>query len=62
MSQTDRSTVQLYDLDFSGLQTLLKDWGEPAYRAHQIWEWLYVHLADSFDQMTKQPNWLTKRR
>jgi 23S rRNA (adenine2503-C2)-methyltransferase len=47
--------VQLYDLDSVSLQHLLKDWGEPAYRARQLWEWVYVHLADDFDRMTSLP-------
>lgn len=29
--------------------------GLPAYRARQIWEWLYVHLATSPTQMTNLP-------
>ncbi len=45
----------LYDLDRSTLQSLLESWGESSYRARQLWEWLYVHLADSFDQMTNLP-------
>jgi 23S rRNA (adenine2503-C2)-methyltransferase len=54
-------TLQFYDLDYSALQSLLEDWGEPAYRARQLWEWLYVHLADSFDQMTSLPKSLRER-
>jgi 23S rRNA (adenine2503-C2)-methyltransferase len=45
----------LYDLDLPSLQSLLRDWGEPAYRARQLWEWLYVHLAKDFDEMTNLP-------
>ena len=44
--------VELTNLDFPALQSLLVDWGEPAYRARQLWEWLYVHLATDFDQMS----------
>jgi 23S rRNA (adenine2503-C2)-methyltransferase len=55
MSQTIQPTTQLYDLDLPAIQALLESWGEPAYRARQLWEWLYVHLADSFDQMTNLP-------
>ncbi len=42
----------LYDLDLGGLEALLRDWGEPRYRADQIWTWLYRHLATEFAQMT----------
>lgn len=30
----------------------LQGWGQPAYRAAQILEWLYVHRATSWEQMT----------
>ncbi len=47
--------ISLYDLDFPTLKALLEGWGEPSYRAEQIWEWLYVHLVDAFDEMTNLP-------
>jgi 23S rRNA (adenine2503-C2)-methyltransferase len=56
-----RSPTRLYDLDFSGLDSLLKSWGEPSYRAAQVWEWLYVHLVDAFDDMTNLPKFLRER-
>jgi 23S rRNA (adenine2503-C2)-methyltransferase len=60
-SRTTPPTVRLYDLDFPALQSLLAGWGEPAYRARQLWEWFYVHLAGSFDQMTNLPRSLRER-
>ena len=54
-------TSQVYDLDLPALQSLLSGWGQPAYRVRQLWEWLYVHLADSFDQMTNLPLSLRER-
>lgn len=56
-----QSAIFLYDLDFPSLQSLLAGWGEPAYRARQLWEWLYVHLADDFSQMTNLPKPLRER-
>jgi 23S rRNA (adenine2503-C2)-methyltransferase len=53
--------VCLYDLDFIKLASLLERWGEPSYRAEQVWEWLYVHLVDAFDQMTNLPKSLRER-
>ncbi len=50
-----QSPTRLYDLDLPTLQSLLAGWGEPAYRVRQLWEWLYVHLATDFDQMTNLP-------
>jgi 23S rRNA (adenine2503-C2)-methyltransferase len=60
-SRKSQATVQLYDLDHPSLQSLLAEWGEPAYRARQLWEWLYVHLAISFDHMTNLPRSLRER-
>jgi len=54
-------TPALYDFDLPSLQALLEGWGEPAYRARQVWEWLYVHLADGFDRMTNLPKTLRRR-
>ena len=34
------STVHLYDLERPALAALLETWGQPAYRARQVWEWL----------------------
>ena len=53
--------TSLYDLDRSTLEALLTDWGEPVYRARQLWEWLYVHLTTDFDQMTNLPKSLRER-
>lgn len=53
--------TRLYDLDLPTLQSLLQEWGQPAYRARQLWEWLYVHLATDFDQMTNLPRSLRER-
>ncbi|NWG34713.1 MAG: 23S rRNA (adenine(2503)-C(2))-methyltransferase RlmN [Chloroflexi bacterium] len=51
----------LYDLDLPALTSLLTQWGEPAYRARQIWQGLYVHLYDSPSQFTNLPNSLRAR-
>lgn len=47
--------VNLYDLDQPALIELLATLGEPAFRARQIWEWLYRHFAASFEEMTNLP-------
>ncbi len=53
--------ISLYDLDFPTLKALLESWGEPSYRAEQVWEWLYVHLVDAFDEMTNLPKPLRQK-
>ena len=40
-----------YDLDFNQLTEVLKSNGIATFRAKQIWEWLYIHLVDSYDDM-----------
>lgn len=57
----DYKTKSLYDLSFDQLQSLLADWNQPSFRAKQIWDWLYVQLADSFDTMTNLPKALRDR-
>jgi len=51
----------VYDLNFDELHTLVTGWGEPAFRARQIWEWLYHRLADSFEDMSNLPRSLRDR-
>ncbi len=51
----DVSRVNLYDLDQNALGELVAELGQPAFRAQQIWEWLYRHYAASFDEMTNLP-------
>ncbi len=33
--------IDLYTLDKASLEALLAVWGEPRFRADQIWSWLY---------------------
>src|SRR5437868_2789356 len=45
----------LYDMPPAEITALLAEWGQPAYRARQIVEWLYKHKVTSFEQMTNLP-------
>ena len=51
----------LLDLTYNKLKELLVSWGEPAYRADQIWSWLYRSLASDFQEMTNLPKELRER-
>ncbi len=51
----------IYDLTFDDLENLLASWGQPKYRARQVWEWLYVHYVDDFERMTNLPKALRAR-
>jgi 23S rRNA (adenine2503-C2)-methyltransferase len=48
----DDGRTRLLDLSQTQLTELLESWGEPRYRAAQVWEWLYQKLAANPDQMT----------
>ena len=51
----------ILDLSSDELAGRLTAWGEPAYRARQIWRWLHQRLAASFDEMTDLPASLRRR-
>jgi len=51
----------LLDLTHDQLKEFLTSWGEPAYRADQIWGWLYRSLATNFQEMTNLPKELRER-
>ena len=42
----------IVSLSFEELKTEMEGLGEKAFRAKQVYEWLHVKLADSFDEMT----------
>ncbi|MEJ2302978.1 MAG: 23S rRNA (adenine(2503)-C(2))-methyltransferase RlmN [Anaerolineales bacterium] len=45
----------IYDFDLEEIASLMKDWGEPSYRATQIWKALYQQLHGSWEQFTTLP-------
>lgn len=47
--------LNLLDLDHDAFEALFKRWGEPRYRADQVWVWLYNHLATDIEEMTSLP-------
>jgi 23S rRNA (adenine2503-C2)-methyltransferase len=53
--------INLYALDQPQLTALLAEWGEPAFRARQVWEWLYARRVGTFDAMTNLPKALRQR-
>ncbi len=48
-------------LDFGELAEEIAGIGEPSFRSRQIFEWLHVKLADSFDEMTNLSKKLRER-
>jgi 23S rRNA (adenine2503-C2)-methyltransferase len=55
------NSINLLDLTKEELQTFLADWGEPRYRADQIWNWLYRRFAADPEEMTDLPASLRTR-
>lgn len=53
--------IDLYELSQPELAELLAGWGEPKFRASQIWSWLYETRVDSFDAMQNLPKSLRER-
>lgn len=47
--------INLYDLTFAQLETLLTEQGLPRFRAKQIWEWVYDKKVTDFQDMTNLP-------
>jgi 23S rRNA (adenine2503-C2)-methyltransferase len=56
-----QAPTTLLDLTYDQLSDLLAGWGEPRYRAKQVWEWLYRKFADDAAQMTNLPGPLRER-
>ncbi len=51
----------IYDLDFTEVSATLSSWGEPAYRATQVWQGLYQHIYRSADEFSTLPRSLRQR-
>jgi 23S rRNA (adenine2503-C2)-methyltransferase len=53
--------IALLDLTYTQLRELLTAWGEPSFRADQVWGWLYRSLVSDFNQMRNLPKGLRAR-
>ena len=51
----------IYDLDLIALDQMLQSWGEPEYRAKQVWHGLYHQLWNRPHQFTNLPESLRQR-
>ncbi|MFQ5409345.1 MAG: 23S rRNA (adenine(2503)-C(2))-methyltransferase RlmN, partial [Anaerolineales bacterium] len=51
----------IYDVSATELRNVLQGWGEPAYRARQLWNHLYQRNAGSLDEMTDLSKVLRQR-
>ena len=55
MNEQNARKINLYDLSLEALAELMEVWGQPSYRADQVWTWLYEHLETDIDAMTSLP-------
>ena len=53
--------IAIYDMNLNELQALLLTWGEPRFRARQLWGWLYSRLETDSEAMVNLPVALRKR-
>jgi len=51
----------VYDFPYDALRQRLVDMGEPAFRATQLYQWLYGHRVTSFEAMTNLPKALRRK-
>lgn len=47
--------ISLLDMGLDELTETVKSLGQPAYRARQVWEWIYKRFAVDFDEMSNLP-------
>ncbi len=50
-----KTKILIYDVDLEQLTQIVKSWGEPAYRAKQIWQGLYQQFWNTAEQFTTLP-------
>lgn len=66
-SETFRSSVlynqpmDIYSYNLAELETIFTELKLPKYRAKQLYEWLHVHNASSYDEMTNLPKALRQQ-
>ena len=44
--------IDIKSLNIEELTQMVKEFGEPAFRAKQLYDWMHVKLVDSLDAMT----------
>lgn len=60
-STMEQSLTSLLEFSQEELTAYITSLGEPAYRARQVWEWIYKHYVLDFAQMVTLPQALRKR-
>lgn len=55
------SKAFIYDFEFDQLTALLKGWGQPSYRAKQLWQGLYQQLVSHPEELSTFPKDLRQK-
>jgi len=55
VTKQSQTVPYLFDYTIKELEELITGFGEPKFRAKQLYEWLYVKCATSFDEMSDLP-------
>ncbi|MCG2767321.1 MAG: 23S rRNA (adenine(2503)-C(2))-methyltransferase RlmN [Anaerolineae bacterium] len=53
--------IDVFEMQYEELLELLSSWGEPSYRADQIWSWIYRSLVVQANEMHNLPRELRRR-
>lgn len=61
MYTEEKLKVDLKSLNYDELSAFIKEIGEPAFRAKQLYEWLHVHHVKSLEDMTNLPKSLREK-
>lgn len=61
IQQAQTGKINLMGLTLFELEDLVKQWGEPKYRAKQLMSWLYRRRVRTFEAMTNLPHTLRQR-
>ena len=61
VASAESGLPSLYDLSLAELEAQVIEMGQPAYRARQIWTWLYQHYAADIQEMSNLPRALRDR-
>ncbi len=59
MAQENKQDIK--SLTLPQLRECMKEFGEKAFRAKQLYEWMHVKLAESYDEMTNLPKTLKEK-
>lgn len=61
LTGTETKKIDIKSLSLSELRTEMEKLGEKAFRAKQLYEWMHVKLARSYDEMTNIPKSLKEK-